>query len=147
MLHHKYKSFLNFTTLLLLVSLFFINMLVKAQAQKSVEIDIPRNSIDNLIKGIDSDNYDVKKNHIFFAGKYCIKAARKALIEEFSKTSDEELQALIAWSLFRICNKRCIGDLDKINHNLKSEKLKVLLEFFKSLKTYNLTISYPGNRK
>ncbi len=67
------------------------------------------------------------------------------MIEEFLKTTDEEMQTLIAWSLFRICDKRCIGDLDKINNNLKSEKLKVLLNFFKSLKTYDLAISYRGN--
>ena len=145
MLHSKFQSYLNFSTLLLLISFFFLNSLLVAQAQRQVKVDIPENSVQNFILGIQSDNIGAKKNHIYFVGKYCVKQARSVLLKEFLKTNDEDLQSLIAWSLFRICDEKCVSDLDKINGRHNSEKLRLLVTFFKSLKTYDLAISTTHN--
>jgi hypothetical protein len=141
MLHSKVQSYLNFSTILLLLSIFFLSTLLVAQAQKSVKVDIPENSVQNFILGIQSENDGLKKNHIYFVGKYCIKEARSTLLKEFLKTDDEELKSLIAWSLFRICDQKCIDDLDKLKLNDKSRELKMLVKFFKSLKKYELALA------
>lgn len=130
---------------MLLISCLILSINITAQGKRTVPVSLQQNSIDNFILGIQSDNAGIKKSCIYFSGKFYIKESRSALIDEFLLTEDGEMQALILWSLFRICDKECISDISEINKNLKSEKLKILVDFFKSLKTYEIAISQNGN--
>lgn len=74
-------------------------------AQDYQEITISDPAIENLTTGITSDNYGLKRNCIYFAGKYKIKEAVPVIIEELNSTNDRRIKILAARVLYEIGNR------------------------------------------
>ena len=65
-------------------------------------------AIDNLIVGIQSSNEGVKRDCIYFAGKYEIAETVNSLIDELKHEKNPKDRALIALALYRIGNEKGI---------------------------------------
>lgn len=67
-----------------------------------------KRAIDNLIVGIQSSNEGVKRDCIYFAGKYEIAEAVNVLVDELKCEKNPRDRALIALALYRIGDEKGI---------------------------------------
>ena len=80
-------------------------------------VELPQNSIDNLILGIQSENCGVCRSCIYFVGKYKIDEAVNTLIARVRNETNPQIRILIAITLYQIGNKHGIFELDKMGYN------------------------------
>lgn len=136
------KKLRTLSTITLVLCLLFSNVLL-CQTKTESQAQLPKNSINNFISGIQSDNHGVKKCCIYFAGKYRVHEAAQALINEFDKTGQSEYESLIAWSLYRIGDKGCINKLKKIMESHSRKDLKLFCSTLLNIKEYGLELEKP----
>ncbi|MFA7289252.1 MAG: hypothetical protein WC055_10295 [Melioribacteraceae bacterium] len=92
------KLVISLAALLLLVNFTYANA--------GITGNIKKNAIASLVTGIRSDNMGLKRNCIYFAGKYKIAETTEVLIEELSNTENAKLKVLISLSLFLIGDEK-----------------------------------------
>lgn len=90
------------------------------------KINVPKGAVVNLIAGIKSDNYGLRRTSIYFAGEYRIDEAGKALIEAFKKEEFPANKVLIAYSLYRIGNMKNLKELNEIIKNENNMEVKTI---------------------
>lgn len=79
-----------------------------AQSQKKV---FTSNVIGNLKMGIQSNNYGLKRDCIYFAAKYKVDEVVDELVNEFKKESDPRNRVLIALAIYKIGNRSGIEEV------------------------------------
>ncbi|MDP2037604.1 MAG: hypothetical protein Q8L04_09500 [Ignavibacteria bacterium] len=80
---------------------------VNGQTESS-EVKKQKRAIENLIEGIQSSNDGVKRDCIYFAGKYEFTETVNALIGELRHEKNPKDRALIALALYRIGDEKGI---------------------------------------
>lgn len=70
----------------------------------SVNVDLKKNAIENLVSNINSENDGVRKSAIYYAGYYKVAETMNALKGQFKKESDPSVRILIALSLYKLGN-------------------------------------------
>jgi hypothetical protein len=100
--------------------------------------DIPEDAKENYITGITSDHPGLKSSCIYFAGRYMLKEAGELLVEELKKCREEDLSLLIAWSIYKIGEKNCLDELEKIAENHTSKRLKTFCAHLNQQKRFEL---------
>ncbi len=102
---------------------------------------IKKNAIASLVVGIKSENMGLKRNCIYFAGKYRIDEATDALIAELNKTDNAKLKVLIALSLYMIGNEEGIDAVYKLankeNDNYVKKMANAIIDEYNNNKSTN----------
>ncbi|MCK9280010.1 MAG: hypothetical protein M0P71_05280 [Melioribacteraceae bacterium] len=133
------KLVLSLAVLLLLVNFTYANT--------GITGSIKKNAIASLVTGIASDNMGLKRNCIYFAGKYKIAEATEALITELSKTENAKLKVLISLSLFLIGDENGMDAVyelaNKDNDKYVKRMAKAIIDEYNDSKgiNYSLTVS------
>ncbi len=86
----------------LFTAVFFFLFVGSLSAKNNKTQVFKKNSIENLIIGIESENPGLKKSAIYLAGKYKIKDVTKTLINLLEDEEDEAIRNLIISSLYQI---------------------------------------------
>lgn len=97
-----------------------------AIAQESKQNPISKRAIENLKVGIMSDNNGLKRNSIYFAGKYRIAESVDALVAELNDTEDPSTRVLIAMSLYLIGEPKgleAVYEIAKTDDNSRVRRL------------------------
>ncbi|KUO59629.1 hypothetical protein APF79_05660 [bacterium BRH_c32] len=126
----------------LVLSLVAILLLVNfTYANTDFTDGIKKNAIASLVIGIKSDNMGLKRNCIYFAGKYKIAETTDALIAELDKTDNAKLKVLIALSLYMIGEEEGIDAVYKLanreNDNYVKRMAKAIIDEYNDSKSAN----------
>jgi HEAT repeat protein len=81
--------------------------------------------VNNLVAGLHSDNYGLRRNCIYYIGEYKIKEAAKDLIQAYKKEESAANKILIVYSLYRIGDVKIFEELAGIIENEKDQKVKI----------------------
>lgn len=111
-----------FLTVVLMV-LFLLNTVNAQNGSKTVP---GANAVKSLIAGINSENYGLKRNCIYFAGLYRIKEASDALEKVLLDKSVPENQILAALSVYRIDNDEVLArlrDYARVQENTEVKRM------------------------
>lgn len=112
-------------TALFLAVLFTSSLTVTSAQEKEITAKY-KYAVENLIKGIQSDNEGLKRSAIYFAGKYKITGAVDALIEQLDKETNPSNRILIALVLYKIGDPdgiNAVKSLAKSDNNLKVRRM------------------------
>lgn len=131
--------------LLTVLVLFAMSSILNSQTHIIEELELPDYAIKSILQGIKSENEGVKRNCIYFAGKYKIKEASESLVEELPSLEDGELCSMLVWSLYQIGNDSCCKELQKFVKNHDSEELKNFCSNLSKIKEYGLSIALTKN--
>lgn len=127
------KLVLSLVALLLLVNFTYANA--------DFTGGIKKNAIASLVTGIKSDNMGLKRNCIYFAGKYKVAEAMDALIVELEKTEDTKLKVLISLSLYMIGEEKGIDAVYKLankdDDNYVKRMAKAIVDEYNNSKSAN----------
>ena len=114
----------NYLPFVIVFTILLSSQLLGISPKNNAETEIPQNSIDNLILGIQSENCGLCRSCIYYVGKYKIDEAVNSLIERVRKESNPHTRILIAISLYQIGNKHGIFELDRMGYNDPDEYVK-----------------------
>lgn len=89
-------------------------------------LDLNKYALKNLISGIQSDITDIRRNAIYYAGKYKIKQALLPLMAQLREEKNPAVRKLIAHSLYQIGDLRGIYIVKSFARNDENEKVKHL---------------------
>lgn len=103
-----------------------LSIIFAAVSFAQVKVNIPKGAIKNLIAGINSDNYGLRRTSIYFAGEYKVEEAGNALIEAFKKEPFPANKILIAYSLYRIRDQKSFENLSELLKVEKNTKVKTI---------------------
>ncbi len=113
---------------LFLVLVFLIALLAKTSFANENDNDnkdiASEANIQNLTKGIKSENIGLKKHCIYFAGKYKIIQLSGELKKQYKKEKNNSVKRLILFSLYEIKNDNAMKDFYEIALNEKDKSLK-----------------------
>lgn len=96
-------------------------------AQRNAE-KFDKNAVGNLISGIKSDNEGLKRNSIYFAGKYKVEETVEVLTEQLKTETDAADKILIALSLYQIGNSNGLEAVKQTAKNDTDERVKAMCE-------------------
>lgn len=95
-----------------------------AQSKNSATVFNNKYAIQNLVKGINSENEGVKRNSIYFAGKYGVKEAINPLLDLLQTEENPNTRILIALSLFYINGPEGLHAVKKLAQNDENSKVR-----------------------
>lgn len=125
---------------LALIALLTIPNLIYSQIHSDKRIVLTETAKKNYIMGLQSDNIGVKKNYIYFAGKYRITDVSHNLLEMIGKSDNDELCKMLVWSLYQIGDDTCFHELWILAKNHQSKKLRDFCSFLHKLKNYETAL-------
>jgi len=111
----------------LLVASFCALSLVKSANAQTLEFKSEKTekySIANLVNGISLENEGVRKNAIYFAGKYKVKKAANAIKEVLKYEKDYSTKLLMLNSLFRIDEEKAAAVAAELYKNENDSRMK-----------------------
>lgn len=85
-------------------------------------------AIGNLITGIKSDNEGLKRNSIYFAGKYKVEETVEVLTGQLKTEKDAANKILIALSLYQIGNSKGLEVVNQTAKTETDERVKAMCE-------------------
>lgn len=122
------KAQLTKTVLVLVLGLLLTNSIF---AQNTLsEFTKHKYAMDNLIMGIHSENEGVRKNAIYFAGKYKVVESAEDLIEQLNREDNSSIRILIALALFEMDSKEgmeAVKELSVKDKNLKVRRMATFI--------------------
>lgn len=110
---------------MLLLTMVFFLLIGNLNAQKNVS-HFQKNKIENLVNGINSDNEGLKRNSIYFAGKYKVEETVNELVNLLKKEKDAANKILIALSLYQIGNQKGLEAVKNESIEETDERVKVM---------------------
>lgn len=116
---------------LLVMTLFIMSISIQPQITSEQRIELTDIAILNILNGIQSDNYGVKLNCIYFAGRYKIIDVSKELVDVLKSSDDDELCQMLIWSLYQIGDESCC---EKLQQAIENHPSKELSDFCKNLR-------------
>ena len=126
---------------LTVMALFLMSCSFQPQTNSDQRVELPDNTVINLVSGIQSDNYGVKMSSIYLAGKYKIMKVSKNLVEEVQNSNDDELCQMLVWSLYQIGNDSCCKELQSIVKNHPSGKIRDFCANLHKIKEYETAVA------
>lgn len=81
-------------------------------------------AINDLIRGIESDNAGLRKSSIYMAGYYKVNQSAAALIKRLKVEEDANTRILIALSLFRLGDEEGLETVKKLSIHDSSPKVR-----------------------
>lgn len=94
------------------------------QNQKVADLTKTKNTLENLIMGIQSSNDGVRESSIYFAGKYRLVDTEQALVDQLKRESSSDIKVLIGLALFRMGSERGMLELKKLANNDSDVRVK-----------------------
>jgi hypothetical protein len=113
-----YKIFYLSLVLLLIVPVIF------GQNKKVAELTKNRYALQNIISGIHSENEQIRKSSIYFAGFYRLIETEDMLIKQLKTEQCPENKILIGLALFRMESEKGMKELQKLCKSEKNIKVK-----------------------
>lgn len=106
---------LRFFSAVLIVVMLFSTTALNAQMKSIHSLTSNEYALKNLIAGIKSDIDGVKRNCIYFAGKYKIAEAEPVLIKQLGIEKNPSTRILIALVLYEMGSKEGLKEVRKIS--------------------------------
>lgn len=103
---------------------FVLGTNVYGQVVRSQTHNFKKNAIESLIMGIKSENAGVKRDGIYFAGKYGIVETVDILVEELKNEKNPKNRILIALSLYMIGKEKGIDAILKTASTDQDKKVR-----------------------
>lgn len=97
---------------------------VSTSAQDLTTLNFNEKTIGNLVMGISSDNYGLKRSSIYYAGKYRVAEVADVLLEEMKKSDDTNTKCLMAVALYKIKDDRAMEYIVKLARYSTDHKLR-----------------------
>ncbi len=114
------KHSIKYSALLLTV-FFFLAISINAIDKR----EFSETAIENLVAGINSDNNGLMRSSIYFAGKYQVAEASKALVNKLNSEKEPSNIILIALALYQIGDRQGmmeVLDLAKTSQNERVQR-------------------------
>jgi len=113
----------------------FFSFNVKAQSAQNV---FTEKALGNLVMGIQSDNYGLKRDCIYLAAKYKLSELVNVLVDEFKSEKNPKTRVLIALALYNIGDRNGIESVYRASANdLDLKVRKTCLEAMKNFESEN----------
>jgi len=99
-----------------LVAILFVLLVTDTfgQNQKISELSKHKYALQNLVKGIHSENEGVRESSIYFAGQYRFIDTENALIEQLKVEKNSDIKVLIGLALFRMNSGKGMNELQML---------------------------------
>jgi HEAT repeat protein len=113
---------INYKMVLMVVLSMVFSTAVFAQSK----VKLTPLAVKNLVQGISSDNYGLRRSSIYYAGEYRIRESGSALISAFKKETVPANKILIAYSLYRIGDAKSFENFSELIAKEENPKVKTI---------------------
>jgi HEAT repeat protein len=108
----------------LILAVLLASSLTVTRAQEQEILSKYKYAVENLNKGIQSDNEGLKRSSMYFAGKYKITSAIPTLIEQLNKEANPSNRILIALVLYKIGSPAGISVVRSLSKNDENQEVR-----------------------
>lgn len=110
----------------LLIALLFVLLVTETfgQNQRVSDLTKIKNTYENLLMGISSENDGVRESSIYFAGKYRLIDTEDALINQLKVENNSDIKVLIGLALFRMGSEKGMSEIYNLANSDKDSKVR-----------------------
>ena len=112
----------RFLTVVLLAAVLIGSVYTQTNSIK--DITAHKYALENLVAGIHSENNGVRRNSIYFAGKYRIVETEEALIDQLKNERDPSTRILIALVLYELGSEEGLLEVKDLSLNDENAKVR-----------------------